>query len=182
MSEKMIFTSRIVLKIGILSDRIRFSISFDIQVNHCFSYIWYISVISDLLNNVCIYLRLCTMGRFFIFWCSRYRMGLCYAIMSMGDCFCMRQLRYSMHNSHISKKKYSKKYTNTDEFFIKKYHRINLSICDTEIKGKLFSGSNIPSPNQFFDKIFFFFSFRGKSLCPTTREVIFEKFTICTLQ
>lgn len=46
----------------------------------------------------------------------------------------------------------------------------------------LFSGSNIPSPNQFFDKVFFFFSFRWKCLCSTTRKMIFEKFTICTLQ
>jgi hypothetical protein len=68
-----------------------------------------------------------------------------------------------MHNSHIPKKENGKNYDDADEFLIEKEHLI-LSIRIRWEKGKLFSGGNIPSPNEFFDKIFFFFSLQMQEL------------------
>lgn len=49
-------------------------------------------------------------------------------------------------------------------------------------KSWLFSCCDIPSPNQFFDKILFFLSFTRKSFCSTTREMVLEEFSIGTLK
>lgn len=181
MSEKIIFTSGVVLKISILCQRICYISIVAIIRNWSFEKIFYFSIdiITNLLDYIYLYFCFCTMRWLWIIG-SFDNMWLCDTIMRMRYDFCMR-CTSGMHNSHIPKKENSKNYNDTDEFLIEKEHLI-LSIWIMWEKGKLFSGSNIPSPNQFFDKIFFFSSFRRECLCPTTREMIFEKFTICTLQ
>lgn len=181
MSEKVIFTSRVVLKISILSQRVYYIVILTIEGDQSLGKIsyFYINIITNLLNYIYLYFCLCTMRWLWIIG-SFDNMWLCDTIMRMRYNFCMG-CTSGVYNSHISKKENGKNYDDADEFLIEKEHLI-LSIRIRWEKGKLFSGGNIPSPNQFFDKIFFFFSLSCKSFCTTTREMIFEKFTICTLQ